>query len=265
MGHGPNWTQDEIAYLEDRWGNASIKRIATHLNRSVSAVKQKAHRMGLDDASLHYDGITLNQLAEATNISYSILKNWVKLYGFPAKKKLFVEQNRVYVVKYDDFWKWAEANKQMINFSKIEKYSLGPEPDWVDEKRKADLSEARRIKKSHNYAWSKDEDRELEHLLNAYRYTYPEIAKRLHRSEGAVKRRIRDLGLKARPIRLENHIKYTIEDIALMKDMYDKGYCLEDIAERINKSALGVRGKFERMGYRFKNGVPVVEEPATGS
>lgn len=254
-----HWTDDEVIYLDENWGKVSINYISKKLGRSINAVKIKASRLGLGDARFYYDGITINQLAEATNISYSLYKNWIELYDFPAKRKVFCQQNRVLVVKYDDFWEWAEKNKQMIDFSRVEKNILGPEPEWVDVKRNADFIKKQRIKRSNNNAWSEDEDNILKGMLNAFCYTYPEIAQRLRRSEGAVKRRIRDLGLKQRPVRLNNHIKYSPEEVNLIVELFDKGHCLEDIASRINKSALGVRGKLERMGYKFKNGVPIIK------
>lgn len=256
MGKRKNWSEEDLEYLQDRWGTISIRAIAKNLDRSLNAVKQKAKRIGLSDASLCYEGITVNQLSYALNISYTILKHWIKVYGFPARKKIFSNTARVWVVTYSDFWKWAEANKQMIDFARVEPNILGEEPAWVTEKRNADLLKKMRIKKSHNHPWTYEEDNILKGMLHAFRYTYPEIAQRVNRSEGAVKRRIWQLGLKARPVRLNNHIKYTEEELILIETLLEKGHCLEDIAARINKSAIGVRGKLERLGYTFINGVP---------
>lgn len=252
-----NWSEEDIDVLDERWGIRSIRSTAELLGRSISSVKQKANHLGLIDARFSYEGITINQLALAINVSYSTVKNWVKLHDFPTHSKIFTESARVKVVQYHEFWKWAEKNKQMVDFSRIEKNILGPEPDWVESKRNADFIKRTKIKKSHNHAWTTEEDNILKGMLSAYKHTYPEISQRLNRSEGAIKRRIGDLGLKARPVRLNNHIKYTQEEIDLIVTLFDKGHCLEDIASRINKSALGVRGKLERMGYSFVNGVPI--------
>jgi hypothetical protein len=254
------WTNEEEIYLQDKWGIISIKGIAKSLGKSIQSVKLKAQRMGLGDARFSYEGITLNQLSKAINISYGILTHWVDLYDFPARKKVFAISNKVLVVQYKDFWKWAEKNRQMLDFTRIEKGILGPEPVWVESKRNADLIKKRKIKKSVNDPWTEEEENILKGMLNAYKYTYPEIAQRLNRSEGAIKRRILDLGLKARPIRLPNHTKYTPQEVELIVSLFDKGHCLEDIASRINKSALGIRGKLERMGYKFRNGVPFKKE-----
>jgi hypothetical protein len=263
MGCGKTWTQEDLDFLDDRWGSVSIRSIADNLGRSINAIKLKAVRTGLIDARFSFEGITLNQLAIAINVSYRTIKNWVDIHSFPVKTKIFTDIARVRVVRYSDFWKWAKANKQMIDFSRVEKNILGPEPDWVESKRNADFIKRTRIKKSHNHAWTTEEDNILKGMLSAYKHTYPEISQRLNRSEGAVKRRILDLGLKARPVRLPNHIKYTPDEVNLIVTLFDKGHCLEDIASRMNKSALGVRGKMERMGYTFVNGVPIKTKKKT--
>lgn len=57
--------------------------------------------------------------------------------GLPVKWHI-VKNSRFRVIDIDEFFKWAEENKSILDFSRFEKYSLGAEPDWVDVKRKAD-------------------------------------------------------------------------------------------------------------------------------
>lgn len=252
------WTNDEVEYLEEKWGSISIKGIAKKLNRTVNAIKLKAQRIGLDDAKTHYDGITINQLSIALNTDYATLINWIKLYDFPVKIKTFAVENRVRVVSYNDFWKWAKKNKQMLDFSRFERLSIGPEPNWVDDKRKADQLKRMNKPTPHNAPWSDGDDKKLIWMLDKYKYTYPEIATELKRSQGAIKRRMLDLGLMQRPVKLCNHNKYTAEEERTLVDMMEAGYRFDEIAAHLEngRSALGVRGKAERMGYKFKNGVP---------
>lgn len=260
MGRNRHWTEEELEYLQDRWGTVSIKGIAKGINRSINAVKLKAQRIGLGDPKMHYDGITISQLSKALNVSYSTVKNWIENHNFPVKEKLFAIEEKVKVVTYEDFWKWAEEHKQMIDFSKVEKNILGAEPDWVDIKRGADKIGSRKATK-----WTEEEDKLLRSMVNAYQYTYSEIAKALGRTEGACKRRLMELGIKARPLRLDSHTRYTKEEEKIIVDMYLKGYKVETIAERLNKSALGVRGKLERLGYRFRAGVPIKQNKVSNS
>jgi hypothetical protein len=82
--------------------------------------------------------------------------------------------------------------------------------------------------------------------------TYPELANLLNRSEASIKRRIHDLKLKLRPTRRNNHIKYSHDEVKKLLQMAEQGYSYESIGNAIGKSALGVRGKLERMGFDFK-------------
>lgn len=104
------------------------------------------------------------------------------------------------MIDIEDFWKWAEKNKSLLDFSRFDKYTLGAEPDWVDEKRKADFKKLQ-LHGQHNAAWTKAEDDRLRYLLEKNRYTYSELAQELRHSEGAIKRRILDLGIETRPVR----------------------------------------------------------------
>lgn len=241
------WTEDEINFLEEKWGVLSIKAIANNLGRTIDAVKTKTQKLGYVDAKLSLDGITICKLAQALNISYAIIsKHWIPEHAFPAKTKVFAISNKVKYVTYSDFWKWAEKNKSHINFARVEEGILGEEPAWVKEKRKADtLNIERRLK----LPWSQEETRKLINLVRLQKYTYPEMEKILLRSEAAIKRKLRDLKIPDRPIGM-NKKKWTKEQISTAIDMLNKGYGLNTIGEKIGKTSLSVRGKFERMGIK---------------
>lgn len=245
-----NWTQDEIYYLQDNWGKVSIKTIAKNLGRSINAIKLKAQRIGLGDPTTHYDGITVSQLMQALNKSYNAVYSWIHKYGMPVKNKIFAAKMPVKVISYDDFWEWAEQHKELLNFSKMEPGTLGPEPEWMIEKRRADMLRSQKTKRA--VPWTPAEDQQLKQMVRLAGMTYPKLAAHFNRSEGAIKRRLYDLGIKFRPERLENHIKYTPEEVRKLAIMARQGYACETIAKALGKSALGVRGKLERMGFDFK-------------
>jgi hypothetical protein len=249
MGKMPNWTNEELDYLQDKWGAISIKSIALNLGKSVTAVRSKAQRIGLTDARKNFDGITVNQLAKAIGREYVVVKNWIVRYGLPVRKKLFCQESRVLVIEYEAFWKWAEEHKELFNFTKMEWGILGEEPEWVKIKRKADQLRSQKTQQSVH--WTPTEDQRLSQLLQMD-ITYPELANLLNRSEASIKRRIHDLELRLRPTRLNNHIKYTKEETQQLLLMAEQGYSYESIGKAIGKSALGVRGKLERMGFDFK-------------
>lgn len=243
-----NWTAAELDYLSDKWGTVSIKGIAAHLGRSLEAVKLKAQRTGFGDARLSGDGITLNQLAKALNRQYSSLKYWYLEKELPARKKVFCKA-KVLFISYPDFWKWAELHKTLMNFTEFKEHDLGPEPKWVKVKRRADLDRANR---SSIYTdWSELEDKKLLSLVNVQRYTYSEISKMLNRNSAAVKRRLYDLGSKARPVRMKSS-RWTPEQLTLLVEMAEQGHGYSTIGDKIGKSELGVRGKLERMKFNFQ-------------
>ncbi|KGE20658.1 sigma-70 region 4 domain-containing protein [Paenibacillus wynnii] len=251
MGCAKNWTKEEIDYLQDKWGSISLKSISQNLGRSIDAVKLKAGRMGLGDSRMNFDGITVNQLALALDKSYGQIVNyWVPDYGLPVRRKLFANTARVLVIGYEEFWKWAEQHKELLNLAKMEPNTLGAEPAWTKVKRKADQMRSQKTFQAVN--WTPEEDQRLVQVLGTKGMTYPEVARLFDRSEASVKRRLHDLGVKVRPERLDNHTKYTPNEVQTLLRMAQEGYSYETIAQTLRKSALGVRGKLERMGFDFK-------------
>lgn len=247
-----NWTQEEVDYLQDKWGVLSIKTISKNLGRSINAVKIKAQRMGLGDPRFHYDGITINQLMQALDKTYSSVYAWIQDYGMPVKYKVFAQSARVKVITHDDFWEWAEQHKELLNFAKMEPGTLGAEPDWMIEKRKADQLRSQKTRQS--VEWTETEDQRLRQMVTLDGMTYPKLTKHFNRSEGAIKRRLNDLKIKFRPERLYNHNKYTPDEVLKLANMARAGYAYETIAKKLgpHRSALGIRGKLERMNFDFK-------------
>lgn len=240
---GCKWAQEEEYYLQDRWGETSIKGLASVLERSENSIIVKAQRLGLG-AHLHADSrVTANQLMKAVYGGKQqggwTMNRWIE-NGLPIKKHL-VKNSRFKVVDIDDFWKWAKKHKDIVDFSRMEENILGKEPEWVKEKRRIDIKE--KFKKT---PWTPGEDSKLIQLLEKYEYTYDDLCKKLNRTEGAIKRRIITLGLTARPIRnYDRH--WTDEETEKLLTMKAKGHCWEEIGRALDRSGSAVRGKYERL------------------
>lgn len=249
MGLGPSWSADEVAYLDDRWGSVSIPAIARKLGRSEGAVKQKAKKIGLVRHIHSGEYVTLNQLKLALSVYGGGYTEWIKKLkknGCPIKYKASVKK-KFAIIYMNDFWKWAEKNKKVVNFANFECNALGLEPGWVAVKRKAD-----QVNRLYGYgrldAWSPWENQQLIKMLNEYRWTYSDIAHRLCRTESAVKRQINKLKLKVWPLIREKHVKWTDEEINIVRSMHEDGYCADAIAAKLpRRSALAVQGKLEAM------------------
>lgn len=241
MGLGRNWTKDEENYLSDNFGMFSYQTLAKNLNRSVSAIKNKTVRLGLGSMLDQGDYVTWNQLL--ANLGYAQSTNykkisWIENRNFPIHTKK-VDKSSFKIVYIDEFWKWAELNQDLLDFSKFEENVLGAEPSWVKLKRKRDFETRKKIKKT---PWTSMEDADLIRLVEQHRYTYPELSARLNRTNGAIQRRLVELKIKDRPVKVNNHISWSSEDIQLLSDLIKQGYGYELMADKIGRSSKAIRG-----------------------
>lgn len=245
MRSKPNWTAEQMEYLSDKWGQLSIDVIARNLNRSKGAVIQKASKLGLgpylEAGSYMTIHVLMRALGKHGGYSYT-LDQWIDK-GFPIKKKK-VKNCWFKVVYIQDFLDWAEMNRTLIDFSNMESLALGEEPEWLKEQRRADSAKRQQYKGS---PWTKEEDRLLKSLLETYKYTYRELSIRIKRTEGAIKRRMCDLGIKARPIKMSNHNPWTPPEIDKLKELYYQGHRPPTMANYIERSSQAISGKIERM------------------
>lgn len=240
MGQARNWTKEEYDYLEKSWGQVSLNRIAQNLNRSTNGILIKVQKLGLGAFLDSGEYITVNQLLSAFGSSYSYKAiSWIENRGLPVKHKT-VRDCKFRVIYLDAFWGWAENNKAFIDFSKLPKFALGKEPSWVDPLRRLHSKHNVQYKKS---PWTPFEDESLKSALKRFQYSYPELSKMLSRTEGAIQRRICDLGLKERPIKAENHNQWTDEQYHQLTQCIKNGTPYQLMSDIIGKSAKAIRGR----------------------
>lgn len=241
-GYSRRWTSEEEDYLREAWGEVSLPSIARHLNRTEDAVVVRKCRLKLGAFFDNGGYVTLNQLSVALGygtIDTYKLTSWVKNRGFPVHTCRLKEKT-ARVVYLEEFWQWAEKYRAFIDWSRVEPLALGEEPTWVAGQRKADYEKSRRVKTT---PWSKDEDAKLIKLLNEYRYTWQELSKVLGRSCGAIQRRVCDLGIKTRPIKADNMVKWTPEEHFLFAELIKQGCDYESMGDILGKSGKALRGK----------------------
>ena len=234
------WTEEEENYLREHWGTTSVKSIAGHLKRSPNAIIVRKDRLKLGSYLERGEYVTYNQLMSILGISNGASAyrsiSWVQNRAFPVREKR-VLNNTFRVVCLNEFWKWAEKNRSMINFSRLEPNILGKEPKWVKLQRQLDADDFKTT------PWEKWEDEKLLFLLRKFEYGYYELSLELNRSSGAIERRVIDLGLKERPVKAENHIKWQTSEIEDMKHFISLGYNYKGLAKAIGKSDKAIRGR----------------------
>ena len=246
MGRGKKWSEEDILSLKKSWGSISIPSIAKNLDRTTTAIKLKAKRLNLERSTKCGEFVTLNEFFQVLGYknSYSKMLDKLKKYNLPIKKKVFFNK-RIRIIYIKDFWEWADQNKQHINFAKLEKFSLGEEPEWADEKRKNDSKNPSKINPCRK--WTKEEDALLIAKLKLYKYTYHDLALEFNRTETAIKRRIYDLKIRYRPIYRDNHIKWTDDEKKKLLELHDKGYDTFIIAQELKKSHLSICDKIKKL------------------
>ena len=241
-----SWSKEELEFLEDRWGGTSIPQISKALGRTVNAIKLKARKIGLGSFINCGEYVTFNKFIKAIGYSgsYSYLEKRLIKLDFPIKHKKAINM-RYKIIYLKDFWKWAEQHKQDISFAKFEKGILGEEPLWVQEKRKADLSNPSKL--NHKRKWTKSEDNLLIEKTKSCRYTYKDLARDFNRTENAIKRRLYDLAVPYRPVPLNNHIKWTDEENMKMFELHKRGYDTYAIAQILNKTHLSICDRLKKI------------------
>lgn len=252
MGASRRWTFEEDEYLKEAWGKTSLQSICKHLDRSEQSVINRKHRLGLGAArDNNFEYVTLMRLIMAlygsngttshTYEAYEILPKLLKIHMIPQPK---VKRK---CVRLSEFWEMAEKNRHLFDFSKLERYALGPEPDWVEEQRRIDGKNNTLCRGSY-VPWTPHEDSLLISIASKKKYTCNELAAMFKRSEGSVVRRLTDLGLKHCLIR--NPLKdYTQEEFDLIAKLIIEGYDYTLIAKQLGRSSKSIRGAvYQRLG-----------------
>lgn len=240
------WTAEEENYLRESWGTVTVDGICHHLNRTKNAVMVRVQRLGLPPYLESGEYITFQQLILAMGLGRTSGKylqiSWVKNRDFPMRYKRRGKAT-IRVVYLEEFWPWAEKNRSFLDFSKMEPLALGAEPGWVAEQRRKDFQAFAIQRKD---PWTPEEDGRLKTLVEQQRYGYAELSEMLRRSAGAIQRRCTDLGLKARPVKADNHgsaATWTKEDFDKLADGIRRGDSYTLIGKAIGKSEKAVRGK----------------------
>ena len=242
MSKYPNWTQEEKDYLQENLGRKSVRAIARHLGRSVCAINNMKARMHLGATLDNGDYITACAFFQTLCGSYSGMY-YKYAYSWPdfPFRKMTVDRCSFKVVYLDEFWEWAETHRRLIDFSKLEENALGKEPDWVKTKRSIDFK-----CRTKTTPWTPYEDNILRTMLKEYKYTYFDIAMRLNRTEGAVKRRFHNLDIKERPLKAEVR-PWTEEEVQKLVFMYNDGWSFEQIGMQLGRTGLCCQGRLERV------------------
>lgn len=135
------WTEEEEKYLEDNWDIHTIPYLCKKLNRTRSAIINKAFKMNLKTQLLHPEALKISEISELFNVNRNVIDTTWMILGLPFKVQKTSESNSYKYVDIQDLFAFLENNQFLYDGKNLEKNILGPEPEWVKEKRKHDYFE----------------------------------------------------------------------------------------------------------------------------
>lgn len=185
---GKDWSQEELDYIRDVWGQKTIPEIAKKLGRTINAVKVKTQRMGYTGQKWYGEMMSARKVSELLGVDvHAVCDYWIPKCGLKGKSKRLGEtQKTTTIIMFEDLLKWLEQHQDLWDSRRVELYGLGMEYDWLVEKRKRDsLLPTRKAQK-----WTPEEDSRLIYLFKRGDMTHEQIGAELGRSRVAVEHRL---------------------------------------------------------------------------
>lgn len=188
---GPDWTQEELDYIREVWGDKTVPQIAKHLGRSITAVKVKTARLGYTGQKWSGEMMSARKVSELLRIDvHTVCDFWIPKCGLKAKQRqLGVTKKTTTIIMFEDLLRWLETHQGLWDSRRVEMYALGMEYDWLKEKRRAD--DGKPVRKAQK--WTQQEDDRLIALFRRGGLTYTEIGAELGRPASGVEHRLQRL------------------------------------------------------------------------
>lgn len=188
---GKDWTQKELDYIAEVWGEKTIPEIARHLGRSIDAVKVKTQRLGYTGQKWYGGMMSARKVSELLGVDvHAVCDYWIPKCGLKGKRKrLGTSKKTTTIIMFEDLLAWLETHQELWDSRRLELYALGAEYEWLVKKRKADALRPGRCAQK----WTPQEDARLVALFRCGNMTYAEIAAELGRPESGIGHRLRRL------------------------------------------------------------------------
>lgn len=185
------FTPEEEIYIEQYFGAISAESIGKRLGVSPKSVISKAYKMGLTSIICASGKITANNLATLIGCDFKVIKRWIDNYGLPCSRRPLntFSTRRNILIDPVDFWDWAKDNKEKVNFLGIEKNSIVPEPEWVDDERRNMVRNPRKQKK----VWTQQDEIRLWNMYYTEGLPQKIIATKFNVSRVSIEKKLRKI------------------------------------------------------------------------
>lgn len=225
----PPWTAEEIERMQELWGVKTIPQIAKILGRSEYAVQAKSNRVGLGAFKDSSEYMPSLQVAKTLGVDvHAVTHCWIPKCGLKCRMIAPRGGKKFTYIRISHLLDWLRDNQDKWDSRRVEIHAFGLEPDWLKEKRKADME----IPERKFQKWTPQEDAILIDMFKSGRYTYQEIGDRLGRSMASVEHRAHRLdiwgtgqyvGQRKQLERKERRER--LERLTLLKQLHDLFLC----------------------------------------
>ena len=90
-----DWSQEELDYIREVWGQKTIPEIAKKLGRSINAVKIKTTRMGYTGQKWYGEMMSARKVSELLGVDvHAVCDYWIPKCGLKAKSKRLGETQK---------------------------------------------------------------------------------------------------------------------------------------------------------------------------
>lgn len=185
-----HWSEEEIIFLEEKWGVMSIDNIGKRLGRTNNSILLKAYKIGLREQVIaNGEYLTPKDIASILAVGTKTVYNWMGK-GYLKHRKLKINSIKKYQISINNFklflklneekWDSRHANIKFIKacFTTVREKGESQAIDWLISKIELDkLKKSQKCRKQ----WTVKEVINLESMINIGK-TYKEIAVSLQRS-----------------------------------------------------------------------------------
>lgn len=177
---GRRWTEEELAYLEEKADTMSTYAIAKALKRSYNSVNLKASREGIPLFNTSTELLSAYAIATMMGVESRAVYRWHR-YGLKYKRI-----NGRLMHKQNDLIKFLKDNPDLWNATKGDPYLISMYP-WFQEKYEKDLAK-KKANPNQTKNWSKTDMQTLVHLRDKG-WNYRQLAERYGHSANACKQK----------------------------------------------------------------------------
>lgn len=185
---GQDWSDDELEYIQEVWGEKTIPEIAKKIGRTVNSVKVKAYRIGLTGQKWYGEMMSARKVSELLGVDvHTVCDYWIPKCGLKGKaKRLGNSRKTTTIIMFEDLLKWLKAHQELWDSRRVELLALGMEYDWLVEKRKIDAQKPARTAQK----WTPEEDQRLIAMFRRGGMTNAEMGAALGRPASGVEHRL---------------------------------------------------------------------------